>query len=342
MSLQLVRRLAPWWLLIAAAGAMAAEPLPPGPPGSAFHLGPPDSASNAPVDEGTPEADEALGGSFDSVLEDYDSTRVVPIADAYHSTSSDQCYEWQLLPSGLIYRTYMAGAKESRFRGVWHDDDGDGRIWDVTLGGQAPLFRYGTTGNARPEGFQVSMEGAAQTRLDRDDNLDVMATDYRFGVPITWGDSVHQVKFAFYHLSSHVADEFLLKTPGFNRLNYSRNVLVLGHSFYATERLRFYGEVGYGFDVDVGDPWELQFGFDYGPSGATGLGGAPFMAANGHLRQEVDFGGNFVGQAGWAWRRSPASAILRTGLEYYNGKSDQFSFFNDSEQKLGYGLWYDY
>ena len=29
-------------------------------------------------------------------------------------------------------------------------------------------------------------------------------------------------------------------------------------------------------------------------------------------------------------------------MDYFNGKSDQFSFFNDSEQKFGYAIWYDF
>jgi hypothetical protein len=30
------------------------------------------------------------------------------------------------------------------------------------------------------------------------------------------------------------------------------------------------------------------------------------------------------------------------GLHYYNGESPQFSFFDDFEQQLGFGVWYDY
>jgi len=120
------------------------------------------------------------------------------------------------------------------------------------------------------------------------------------------------------------------------------NVLVLGYSIYPSELWRVYAEIGYAGSSDVSQQWETQFGIDYAPAGATGFRGAPFAAVNAHLREEVDFGGNFVFQAGWAWRRSPASGMFRTGVEYYNGKSDQYSFFNQSEQKVGYGIWYDY
>ena len=33
---------------------------------------------------------------------------------------------------------------------------------------------------------------------------------------------------------------------------------------------------------------------------------------------------------------------LRYGFQYYNGKSSQSEFFNQSEQQVGGGLWYDF
>jgi hypothetical protein len=255
---------------------------------------------------------------------------------------SGQPYDLHLMPQGLIYRSYLAGAKESRFRSVWHEEAGSHSIWDISLGGNVGILRYGTRGDTRPEGVQLGIEGAGLVRLDRDSNNDVAATDYRFGIPITWGDSIHQVKLAYYHLSSHVGDEFMLNNIGFQRFNYSRDAIVWGHSLYPTERFRVYGEIGYAFYNDVCDPWELQFGFDYGPNDRTGARGAPFAAINAHLREEVNYGGNLVAQAGWAWRRGPATGMYRIGVEYYNGKDDQFSFFNQSVEKIGLGMWYDY
>lgn len=252
------------------------------------------------------------------------------------------CDQWTMLPDGLIYAPYLAGANESRFRAVWHDEANRGDIWDVTLGGRVGLVRYGHLECGRPVGWQLDIEGAGLVRLDMDENADVDAADFRFGIPLTWGDGWSQMKFAYYHLSSHVGDEFLLKNPGFTRLNYSRDVLVLGYSLTPWELWRFYAEMGYGVAVDVAEPWEFQFGVEWAPIANTGFRGAPFAALNGHLREEVDYGGNFVVQAGWAWRRSPTSGMFRAGVEYYNGKDDQFSFFDDSHQKIGFGLWYDY
>jgi len=251
-------------------------------------------------------------------------------------------FAWQLMPEGLVYRSYMAGAKESRFRGVWHHDEDGGWIWDIVLGGRVGLVRYGTFDGDRPEGLQLDIEGAGQPRLDLEENSDVDAADFRFGVPLTYAIGQHQWKLAYYHLSSHLGDEFLLKNPGFTRLNYSRDAFVLGYGRYVRPDTRLYVEAGWSFHDEVAEPWEFQFGLDFIPPGRTGARGVPFFALNGHLREEVNFGGNFVVQAGWAWKRGDHTGIFRMGMEYYNGESDQFSFFDQHENKIGMGLWYDY
>ena len=77
-------------------------------------------------------------------------------------------YGWQVMPQGLVYRQYLAGVKESRFRGVWSNGKGEGNLLDVSLGGQVGLLRYGSYGDDRPVGWQLGIEGAGQVRLDVD------------------------------------------------------------------------------------------------------------------------------------------------------------------------------
>ena len=246
-----------------------------------------------------------------------------------------------VLPEQIIYRSYLAGAKEARLGSQAFHRNGDGTLWDSTLGGRFGLLRVGP--RDQPLGFQIDIEGAAFVRLDPDDDVDVRSADFRAGVPFTYGWGNQQFKFAYYHISSHLGDEFLLKNPGFNRLNFARDVLVLGYSIYPTERLRLYGEAGWAFWTDVSGLWEFQFGADFAPTRPTGLRGSPFFALNGHLRQEVNYGGTLRAQAGWAWRgNGPSGRLFRMGLHYYVGESPQFSFFDDYEHQIGFGIWQDF
>jgi hypothetical protein len=257
-----------------------------------------------------------------------------------------QPWSWQLLPEGLIYRSYLAGAREPRLSAVYfYEFDRDGWLLDSAIGTRVGLLRLGTETDIRPEGFQVDLEAAAFPRLDPEADMDLVASDFRVGVPFTWGRGPYQMKLAYYHLSSHVADELLIKNPAFPRLNFSRDAIVLGGAYHLTTDLRAYAETGWAFYSDGGsDLWEFQFGLDYSPllPVAASTRGSPFFALNGHLREEVSFGGNLVAQLGWQWRGKYTERVLRVGLHYLTGPSPQFQFFRDSEEQLGAGIWYDF
>jgi hypothetical protein len=262
-------------------------------------------------------------------------------ASLENSIPEDPWY-WQSLPVGLVYSPYLADTKASRFAANFVNVKDDGWLFDAELGTQVGLLRYGTSARSLPDGFQIDAEGSAQARLDMPDDLDLRSVDCRAGVPITFGVGPTRWKVGYYHISSHLGDEFLLKHPTFARLNFVRDVLVFGYTKYLTPQVRTYAEVGWAFHADVSEPWEVQFGFDYAPFGPTGIRGAPFLALNAHLREEVDFSGSLTCQAGWAWRSDTSTPLLRIGVHYFNGKSNQYSFFNDTEQQFGLAVWYDY
>ncbi len=252
-------------------------------------------------------------------------------------------WSWQLLPEGLIYRSYLAGVKEPRLSVVPFYERHQGWLIDGTIGARVGLIRYGTESDIRPEGWQLDLEAAAFPRLDPQQDMDLVSTDYRVGVPFTFGAGPYQVKLAYYHLSSHLGDEYLLKNPGARRINFSRDALVLGNSYYVTPDLRLYGEAGWAFYSDGGsEPWEFQFGLDYSPLLPLFCRGAPFVALNAHLREELSFNGNFVAQLGWQWRGKYTERVLRTGFQYLTGKSSQYEFFDQNEEQFGWGLWYDF
>jgi hypothetical protein len=267
-----------------------------------------------------------------------------PESNAFYSGTDcgDECgWGWQVLPQGIVYKPYLAAAKESRLSTVLMKESEDGLLWDSTLGGRFGLLRFGPSD--RPEGFQWDIDGAGMVRLDPAENMDVRAADFRAGTSLNWGYSAHRWRVGYYHLSSHTGDEFLLKNPNHNRLNFYRDAFYVGYSYYVNPDFRVYAELAWAFHVEYAEPFEFLFGFDWAPSYATGLRGAPFAALNVHLRQELDFSGNLALQAGWAWRGADAaSGLFRTGLYYYNGGSPQGSFYADNEQSVGYGIWYDF
>lgn len=256
------------------------------------------------------------------------------------------CYAWQLLPDGLMYRSYMAGPREPRigtqFVNIDGPQAGGQSLWDGVVGGRAGVLRYGTGDSFNPQGWQLDFEGAALVRLNLDEDRDLDASDFRFGVPLTYASGDFQFKTGYYHLSSHLGDEYQVRNPSAERINYVRDAIMLGVSYNPTPNWRLYGETAYAvFTAGGAEPWEFQFGLEYAQAGPTGCYGTPFFATNAHLRQELDFGGDWTTQAGWLWRGQSGST-MRVGLHYMNGKSTQYQFFGYNEEQVGLGLWYDF
>ena len=279
-----------------------------------------------------------VGDVLDRVV-DEELPIVEPMVDTRRST---ECWTWQALPAGLMYKSYLAGAKEPRFAAQWVKERNAGWIWDISLGGRAGILRYGTCDPLNPQGWQVDIEGAAFPRLNMEHENDLIACDYRFGLPLTHAIGPHHYKLAYYHLSSHLGDEWMLQHPGVQRINYSRDAIVFGYSYYPRPALRLYAEAAY--SLGRGEftlPWEFQFGVEYSPAEPTGLRPVPFIAIGSHLREEVDYGGNVVVQSGWQWR-GPTGNLLRMGMQCFVGMSDQFEFYNRYESKVGFGIWYDF
>jgi len=251
-------------------------------------------------------------------------------------------WSWQPLPEGLMYRSYLAGPREARFESVWLHERDKGSFWDIALGGRAGMIRYGTEDPLWPEGYQLDIEGAAFPRLALDGSRDLISVDFRFGIPLTYRSGPWETKFGYYHLSSHLGDEYLDKHPEVRRINYVRDSLILGLALRPHRDFRFYAETGWAFYTDGGaEPWEILLGAEFAPETPTGFCGSPFFAIGSHLRQEADFGGNLIVRTGWQWR-GPTGRALRLGVHYLNGTSNQYQFHAEHEEQIGAGLWFDY
>ena len=250
----------------------------------------------------------------------------------------------QLLPQGVMYPTYLAGRKEARLQSVIDYADGYGTIWDITLGGRAPVWRFGTTDAVQPEGWELEMEGAALLRLDWERHRSLAATDYRAGFPLVYGTKRWQFKTGYYHVSSHLGDQYLLDK--FRRkVHYVRDSIMFGLGFKPVPDVRLYTEIDYAFHCgQTTDPLELQFGVEYSPQFTPNMSNwvaRPFFASHGHLFQELDFGGYWATQLGTQWR-SPTNSTMRVGAEYYMGCDDEYQFHTMYQRKYGVGFWYDF
>lgn len=302
----------------------------------------PESLHGNPADPVLPEpASQTLAASYLEETESGLPAGVLPVQPA-GSNLIVVPSGWELLPSGLLYHSYLAGEKEPRMAAQWLWEKDRGLVWETALGGRWGLVRRGTPG-PNGNGFQFDMEGAALARVDPEEESDLEAADFRAGFLGTWRRDRWRWKTGYYHLSSHVGDEFLIKNPGFPRRNYVRDSLLFGLMYDITPDVQIYGEIADALNHNGGaEPLELQFGAQYSPVCTNGIHGSPFAAINGHLRQEFDFSGSVNIEAGWQWRGANSGHLFRVGAQHYSGPSIQWSFYDRYESLTGVGIWFDY
>ena len=138
----------------------------------------------------------------------------------------------RLLPTGLMYKSYLAGGREPRFGTQFVHERTQGWLWDTTLGARVGLVRYGTENDLWPEGWQLDVEGAAFPRLMLEHDRDLNSVDFRAGMPLTYRVGPWEMKFGYYHYCSHLGDEFVLTHPEVTRINYVRETLIFGLAAY--------------------------------------------------------------------------------------------------------------
>lgn len=262
-----------------------------------------------------------------------------------HQQTYEQQLSWQMLPNGLLYRTYVAGEKEPRMQLVpFYDTKSKRKIWEAVLGGRAGLVRLSDPSISNSDAFQLDLEGAVFARVLPDEPSSMLeGSDYRVGLYGTWKFDRLSYRAGYYHISSHVGDEYLIANPLFNRINYVRDSMLAGTTYELNDISRIYGEIGYALGTEGGaEPLEFQFGAEYTPIPTTQFTGAPFAAVNTHLREDFNFNGGVNVVAGWGWQGEHSKRRLRLGLNYYNGPSLQYEFFDRWENLVGGGIWLDY
>jgi hypothetical protein len=132
-------------------------------------------------------------------------------------------------PQDQIFCPILADPKEARsfaslLRGTFRSlDDPSGKgttIASVGLGDSFGLVRWG--GPAPNEGVQLDVVGSifAQFDLGTPSN-DLINADYIIGLPLTFRRSGFSTRVRVYHQSSHLGDEYLVRSEDIDRKNLS-------------------------------------------------------------------------------------------------------------------------
>lgn len=248
--------------------------------------------------------------------------------------------KYTILPSSLLWLPPLANQREPRMFGKITNLNNESTI-DTAIGGEFGLGRIGPV-KSECEGVQLDIFAVAFTRFNEQRLL--VTADYRVGIPLTYAKGPWSAKLSYEHTSTHLGDEYIERT-GRRQVPHVRDEIVFGLSRYLWNQLRLYGQLGYSFSTSniVGENRDrYDLGIEWSKLQDTGIKGQPFAALDFDLRSDQDFYANTTLQVGWQWKTLKTRYSARVAFEYYNGYSPYGQFFQDREDWVGVGAFYDW
>jgi len=253
---------------------------------------------------------------------------------------------FRFLPSTLLWEPPLAVKRDPRLQvlGTNLSDDRNSYKLDTSLGGTLGLFRYDFVG--RDASLQLDIFGVAHTRFSPGD---LVASDYRAGLPLTWKRGWWSGKIAYEHTSGYLGRSDVQALVIGSR-QYQKDEIVLGLSRILYDQLRLYGHAAYAFGYQApdresssGNRSRADLGFEWFDRKPTGFAGTPFVAGNADWRGDQDGQTNLTIQAGWLWRNPyQRFGTARVFIEHYRGQSPfgQLQATRETFTSIGFGFDY--
>jgi Protein of unknown function (DUF1207) len=250
--------------------------------------------------------------------------------------------EWQagLLPGGVLFKPLIADPRWPHFSAAWQhylDDRQFSNVASVTFGESFAFYRDRIGG----AWWEVGLHAGVFSVFDIDaDSFDLINADYLVGVPLSLRYEDFTAMFRVFHQSSHLGDEFLLRTRT-NRINVSYESIDLKLSYEAFgDLVRLYAGGGYLFHQTPSnlDPLSVQYGLELrSPWPARDSRWRPIAAVDVQQREENNWTADISARAGIEIEGVLLTRKLQILLEYFSGHSPNGQFYKDKVQYIGLG-----
>jgi hypothetical protein len=254
--------------------------------------------------------------------------------------------EWKFLPKGDLFPSLMADPRWPHFSATYQnyiDNRNFENIGAVTFGETIPFARkYFDSGKQ----LQIGLHAAVFAIFDLDaDSKDLVNADYWISFPaISYrnrgGDFSALLR--FYHQSSHLGDEFILRTEP-NRVNLSYEAINLLLSKNLSEWFRIYGGAEYILHKEPSDleEWTVQYGaeFQTSPWKWNPLSVRYVAAIDIKNQEEGDWEPNISVRTGFQLEKAEfPNTNVKILLEYFNGRSPNGQFYDQTIEYWGIGI----
>jgi hypothetical protein len=243
-----------------------------------------------------------------------------------------------LLPGGVLFKPLIADPRWPHFSAAWQHYFGDPQFKDagaVSFGESFAIYRA----KLGPTWWEIGVHAGIFSLFDLTDSFDLVNSDYLVGIPLSFRYEDLSMQLRVFHQSSHLGDEFLLRTRT-HRINLSYQSVDFKVSYELHALLRMYAGGGYLFGQDPSslDPWSIQYGLELtSPWPSRPSRWRPIAAVDVQHHQENDWGSDVSARAGIEIDGVLLTRKLQFLLEYFNGHSPNGQFYRDRVQYLGIG-----
>ncbi len=249
--------------------------------------------------------------------------------------------EWQtgVLPGGVLFKPLVADPRWPHFSATWQHYFDDRQLSDAAAVsfGESFAFYRGRIGGAW---WEVGLHAGVFSVFDIDsESFDLINSDYLVGIPLTLRYDDFTAMFRVFHQSSHLGDEFLLRTRT-NRINLSYESIDLKLSYEFGEVLRLYAGGGYLFDQTPSnlDPFSAQYGVELrSPWPSRESRWRPIAAVDVQHHEENNWSADVSARAGIEIDGVLLTRKVQFLLEYFSGHSPNGQFYKDKVQYFGLG-----
>lgn len=255
-----------------------------------------------------------------------------------------------LLPTGHLFQSLLADPRWAHFSAAYRNYIGsnlDGNHnGSVSFGETIPFYR------ANLGQTIIQWETGLQAAVFSDFNLgaessDLINSDF---IASVYGSMRAKKLSAFariYHQSSHLGDEFLLRTrTSLERINLSYEGADLRFSYDLPYGMRVYGGGGGIFHKEPSTlkPWSVQYGTEFrSPWRIDFAAMRPIMAVDFKNHEQNNWNMDVSARAGVQLENIQTfGRKLQIMIEYFNGNSPTGQFFLEKVEYLGIGAHYQY
>jgi hypothetical protein len=250
--------------------------------------------------------------------------------------------EWQtgLLPGGTLFKPLMADPRWPHFAASYQRYLGDGQLTDVgavSFGETFTLLRERYWDAWWEIGIQAGVFAVFDLAAE---SADLVNADYFIALPFGYRHGDFSGLLRVFHQSSHLGDEFILRTRP-QRVNLSYEGVDVKLSYEFGDWLRAYGGAGYLFHQEPSslDPWSIQYGVELvSPWPSRASRWRPVAAVDLQHREENAWSADFSARAGIQIEGVLPSRSMQILLEYFLGRSPNGQFYQNKIEYLGLGV----